>query len=237
MKIDRRLTLVGIMLIVLSMTMATQYATTKVSYSYTLVHPSNADIRFIASDNATDGIMILRVSGDNSTGNRALTLKLGGNWTENFNKTYTCAFGIVNEENFSVIISHVNVSTYGGAADYLKIWLHSDRDAKAGSDASGSNVMVWNKGSVGFGASDSVWVLADGDQNAWTMNNHDGNDITTQWNQTAHVRYSLSNIDAINSTDDYVWVQISVDIPAAAPAGSYTGLIWVHFRANTTPGG
>jgi len=232
MKIDRRLTFIGIMLVILSMTMATQYATTKVGYSYTVVHPSDADIRFIASDNATDGIMILRVSGNNDSGARALTLKLGGNWTENFNKTYTCAFGIVNEENFSVTISHVNVSTSSGS-DYLQIWLHSDRDVKAGSDTSGSSIMVWNKGSVGFGASDSVWVLADGDQNAATMNNHGGNDITTGWNETAHVRYSLSDIDAINGTDDYVWVQISMDIPASATEGSYTGLIWVHFRANT----
>ena len=46
MRLDRRLTLIGIMIIVLSVTMATQYATTKVGYSYSIVHPSNADIRF-----------------------------------------------------------------------------------------------------------------------------------------------------------------------------------------------
>lgn len=48
MRIDRRLVLIGVMLIVLSMTMATQYAVTKVGYSYSIVHPSDADIRFIA---------------------------------------------------------------------------------------------------------------------------------------------------------------------------------------------
>ena len=233
MRIDRRLTLVGVLLIVLSMTMATQYAQTKVSFSYNIVHPSNADIRFISSDNSTDKVHILRID-DNSSTNRVLRLRLGSALTTQFNKTYTAAFGIVNEENFSLTISHINVSIYNSSSDYMQIWLHSDRDVKAGSDASGSSVMVWNKGSVGFGATDSVWVLKDGDENPWTMNNP-GNDITTRWNETSHVRYSLSNTDAINGTDDYVWVQISLDIPEDAADGWKSGLIWVHFRANTTP--
>ena len=63
MRLDRRLTLIGIMIIVLSVTMATQYATTKVGYSYSIVHPSNADIRFIGADNSSDGTMVLRVDG------------------------------------------------------------------------------------------------------------------------------------------------------------------------------
>ncbi len=56
MRIDRRLMLIGVMLIVLSMTMATQYAVTKVGYSYSIVHPSDADIRFIVYDKAPDNI-------------------------------------------------------------------------------------------------------------------------------------------------------------------------------------
>jgi len=80
MRLDRRLTLIGIMIIVLSVTMATQYATTKVGYSYSIVHPSNADIRFIGSDNSSDGTMVLRVDGDNSSGSRNVKVKLGGNW-------------------------------------------------------------------------------------------------------------------------------------------------------------
>jgi len=79
MRLDRRLTLIGIMIIVLSVTMATQYATTKVGYSYSIVHPSNADIRFIGSDNSSDGTRVLRVDGDNSSGSRNVKVKLGGN--------------------------------------------------------------------------------------------------------------------------------------------------------------
>jgi len=37
-RLDRRLVLIGVMLVVLSMTMATQYATTEVNYSFAIVH-------------------------------------------------------------------------------------------------------------------------------------------------------------------------------------------------------
>jgi len=46
--------------------MATQYAVTKVGYEFSIVHPSDADIRFIGSDNSTDG-RVLRVDGANGT--------------------------------------------------------------------------------------------------------------------------------------------------------------------------
>jgi len=229
MRLDRRLVIVGILVIVLSVTMATQYATTKVGYAYSIVHPSNADIRFIASDNSTDGIMILRVDGTNASGDRNVKVQLGGNWSENFNKTYTAAFGIVNEEQFNVTITHINVSTTSGA-DYMQIWVHGDRDTIAGSD--GTSVMVWNKATLGYDTSSSVWVLGAGNQNAENMNTG-GAAINTAWNETAHVRYSLSDVDAVNGTDDYVWIQISLDIPDGATAGSYSGTIWVHFRAAT----
>ena len=104
MRIDRRLVLIGVMLIVLSMTMATQYAIIRTSYSYSLVHPSNADIRFIASDNSTDGIFLLRINGTNGTTNSELILSFG-NISANQNKTYTAAFGIVNEESVAVNIT------------------------------------------------------------------------------------------------------------------------------------
>ena len=211
------------------MAIATQYATTETGYSYRIVHPSNADIRFIGSDNSSDEIMVIQVEGDNSSGHTNLKLELGADLTQNSNETYKAAFGIVNEERFNVTITHINVSTSSGS-DYLQIWLHGDRDAAAGSD--GTSVMVWNKGSVGFSTSDSVWVLGVGDQNADYMNTG-GTTIETPWNETAHVRYSYSDEDAVNSTDDYVWVQISIDIPDGADSGMYSGWIWIHFKATT----
>jgi hypothetical protein len=228
MRIDRRLVLIGVMVIVLSMTMATQYATTKIGYSYAIVHPSDADIRFIGSDNSSDQIRVLRVENNASATARYLKIELG-NISVNTNKTYTAAFGIVNEESYNITITHINVSASDGA-DYMQIWLHGDRDARADVDA-GTSVLVWNKISVGYDATSSVWGLAAGDQNSSSM---DGTSATTSWDDTAGVRYSTYETPAVNNTDDYVWVQISLDVPQNADTSdSFTGTIYVHTRATT----
>ena len=197
MNVRRRLALLGVMLVVLSMTMATQYATTKIGYSYSIVHPSESDIRFIGSDNSTDGIRILRVSGGNGSADMALELRLGGNLSAGVNKTYTAAFGIVNEEMYPINITHFNVSTTGGTgADYLEIFLHGDRDILATDDA--SSVMVWRKGTVGHTSNSNVWRLGKGDNDPTTMcadgNGHVTAQIDTPWdNSQANVRYSINN--------------------------------------------
>ena len=152
------------------MTVATQFVTIRTAFSYNIIHPSNADIRFIVSDNSYDSIHVLRISGDNSSGNMDLTLSLGGSFFVNFNKTYEAAFEIVNEENFSVDITHINVSTYDDTSDYLQIWLHGDRDQKAEGDS--SSVIVWNQGSIGFSSSDTVWRLGAGNNDPINMNTH-----------------------------------------------------------------
>jgi hypothetical protein len=139
MKADRRLTILGVLLIVLSMTMATQYATTKVKFTYTVVHPSNADIRFIGSDNSSDASgRVLRVV-NNGSGTQYAQINLG-DWMPNSTKNYTAAFGIVNEEGFPVNITHVNVS--GTGTDRMHIWIHADRDADAAQEAAANSVKV-----------------------------------------------------------------------------------------------
>jgi hypothetical protein len=229
MYVPRKVLLIGICVVIFSMAMATQYATSKIGYAYGIVHPSNADIRFIGSDTSWDGGLVLRVDGDNSSGDRPVKLELGGNFSRNFNKTYAAAFGIVNEELFNVTITHINVSTELGE-DYLQIWLHGKRDAIAGEDD--TSVLVWNKGPVGFNDSSNAWVLGKGDKDPSSMNSHDVL-ISTPWHESSHVRYSVSDVDAINGVSDYVWVQISLNIPPDASSGSYAGLIWIHFRATT----
>ena len=190
MRIDRRLVLIGVMLVVLSMTMATQYATTKIGYSYDIVHPSNADIRFIGSDKSANNTRVLWAENNGTTAR--LTLNFG-NISANYNKTYTAAFGIVNEEQYSLNITHINVSA---TADYLQIWLHGDRDQKAGDD--GTSVFMWDKGSQESSSSSTAWVLAN---------------------------------NSVNSTADFVWVQISLDIPASPVETDETGSIYIHFEA------
>jgi len=231
MRIDRRLVLIGVMLVVLSMTMATQYATTKVGYSYSIVHPSESDIRFIGSDNSSDNIRLLRVSGDNGTTDSIIIMSFG-NITAGQNKTYTAALGIVNEEAFKVNITHVNVSADTGT-DYLQVWLHADRDANIDNDA--TSVCVWNYMEGGnqhsYDYADCIWQLAAGDGDTTTIN---GAAETTSWDERAHVMYSNSNTNAVNGTDDYVWIQVSIKPPDNADtSASYAGEIWIHSAAST----
>lgn len=230
MRINRLLALIGVMIIVLSMTMATQYATTKAKYSFAIVNPSYADIRFIASDNSSDdGIRVLRIT-NNATGQQYATLELG-DWMPNSEKNYTAAFGIVNEEGVYVNISYINVS--GVNASYLDIWLHGDRDKDVSLDT-GTTVKMVNDGAALFSATDSAWTLRAGDGNPETLSHDGSTQQNTPWDDNAYVLYSHYDAnDATNKTSDFVWVQISLDISSdAAQVSSATGTIFVHFRAD-----
>ena len=228
MNIDRRLTILGVMLVVLSMTMATQYATTKVSYTYSIVHPSNADIRFIGSDNGSNGRVLKAV---NNGTNASVQLSFG-NWSANSNKTYSAAFGIVNEELMAVNITHIEVSATTGF-DYMQIWLHGNRSTKADDDA--SSVFIWNNGSLGYtSSSDCAWILAAGNQDPSDMSDDGIASLPTNWDGTAGVRYSENDVNySINGTSDFVWVQISINIPATVDSGgTHDGTILIHFKAD-----
>ena len=118
MKVNRKLMVIAVLYLLLNMVIATQYAVTKLGYSYTLVHPCDASIRFIGSDNSSDGIRVLRVAGSNDT-NIQLTLRLGNVYSANMVRTFTAAFGIVNEETYALNITHINVSSANYT--YMKI--------------------------------------------------------------------------------------------------------------------
>ena len=226
MKIDRRLVLLGTIIIVLSMSMATQYATTRAAYTFAIAHPSDADIRFIASDNSSaDQKRVLRVENNNS-GTRFLTISLGS-WMPDSRKNYTAAFGIVNEEQFHVNITHINIS--GTNASFLTIWLHGDRDADYTTDGAGA-VKVVDDGNALYSSSDQVWTLAPGDGDSDTM---DGSNLETPWDDTSGIRYSHDDTDATNKTDDYVWVGISLDVDQYAQEQTATGTIYIHFKSET----
>lgn len=233
MRVDRRLVLIGVMLIVLSMTMATQYASLKVGYTFSVVHPSDADIRFIASDNAEDAIRVLRVNGTNASTDQDLVIHIG-NLSVNQNKTYTAAFGIVNEEGYAVNITHAQVSV-GNGAQYMQVWLHGDRDKVVEDDSAGDKVMVWDKGSVGLDNTTCAWQLAAGNANSNNMCADGSTQITTGWDTTANVRWSQNDDNnSVNQTSDFVWVQISIDVPANADSSlAYDGTIYIFTAADT----
>lgn len=218
------------------MILATQYATTRIGYEYYIVHPSNANIRYIGSDNASDSKRILRVIDSNTT-NVGLKLHLGGNFTTNQQKFYTAAFGIVNEEKFAVNITHINVSSFNYT--YLKIWLHGNRSANANSTLyDPSSVFMWNNNTMINPSNTSAWTLAPGDENPSNMcynySNRTNCSIDTPWDDTAHVRISRNNTNAVSGLSDFVWVQIAVDIPSTADSlGLHTGTIWVHLKSET----
>jgi uncharacterized membrane protein len=85
-------------------------------------------------------------------------------------------------------------------------------------------------GASQHGSSDTVWVLATGNGDTSNMNGS----VSTPWDQTQNVRYSLNDSDADNGTYDFVWVQVAVVIPSDADSGTNTGAIWIHFRASTS---
>jgi hypothetical protein len=228
MKIDRYLMFIGILVVVLSMTMATQYATTKATYSFTIAHPSDTDIRYIGSDNSSgDNMRVLRVN-NNGSGTQFVTIELGS-WMPNSIKNYTAAFAIVNEEQFKVNISYINIS--GDDTTYLSVWLHGDRDADYTTDGAAS-VMVIDGGEENYDASDVVWTLGTGNGDPDNMNA--GGAISTPWDDTSHVRYSLSDTNAVNETSDFVWIGVSLNLPDNAATGpASTGTIYIHFKSTT----
>lgn len=216
----KKLLIVGVALVAISAVAATQYARAELSYTYNINHPSNGFIRFVGGDNATDGMRVLRADGNNET----LELDFG-DMTAGVNKTYTAAFAIVNEENFSVDITDVEVTT--GDADYMQIWLHGDPGDKAEDDA--TSVFLWNKGTDVDGDT-TAWTLAAGNSQPADM---DGTTIATSWDSTAEVRYTEDTTPASDGNDDYVWIQISLDVPSDADLNPHTGTITFDFQAST----
>ena len=243
MKWNKRLTIIGVLLLVLNMVIATQYATTKIGYEYYIVHPSDADIRYIGSDNTTGG-RVLRVSGVNGTSPLKLSF---GNWSADTIKTYSAAFGIVNEEDVPLQIKYINVSSAN--ATYLKIWLHGNPDANANSTSNDpTTVLMYNNGTIVNDSSTTAWTLAAGNNNASNMCSNVSNrtqyNINTTWDESAHVRFSIDNTigygvgmfgRTTSNASDYVWIQIAIDIPEGIDASGYhSGTIWIHLEADTS---
>lgn len=237
--------LVGVLVLTLNMLMATQYAVTKIGYEYNIVHPSNANIRYIGSDNASGG-RLLRIADPSNNGTSSLKLSFG-NWGAGTDKMYSAAFGIVNEEQVPVEIMYINVSS--DSATYLKIWLHGNRSANANNtDNDPTTVLMNDNGSIINDPNTPAWTLAPGNGNPDDMCSDvsdTGNySSDTPWDETQHVRYSLNDsigygvgVDGktANNASDFVWIQVALDIPNDVDAaGLHTGTIYIHFKAVTT---
>ncbi|MFH1100785.1 MAG: hypothetical protein V1726_01955 [Methanobacteriota archaeon] len=235
MRLDKRLCLLGLLFLIATMVVATQYALTKVGYVYMVVHPSDADIRYIGSDNASDGFRVLRVNGANST--RTAVILHFGNYSTNMVKTFSAAFGIVNEENYTLHITYINVTSENNT--YLRIYLHGNRTANAESNLTDpSMVYMYNNGTIMNSSSTIAWTLAPGDRNTSTMCANVSNStyytIPTPWDNTSHVRYSINNTNAVSNVSDFVWVQVTIDLPPTVDTiDLHTGMIWIYFESET----
>jgi len=234
MKVRKKWMILAVLFLIINMIAATQYAVTKIGYEYNIIHPCDANIRLIGSDNSSDNIRVLRIIGSNTT-DVGLKLRLGGNFTTNQIQHFTAAFGIVNEESRPLNITHINVSSENHT--YLQIYLHGDRDANGNSTLNdNSTVYMWNNNTMVNLSNTTAWTLATGDGDTSTMcynvTNRAGTTINTDWDETAHVRYSLNNSNAVSSYSDFVWVQITINIPDTADAlGLHTGTIWIHLES------
>lgn len=236
MKVKRKYLVLAVLFLILNLVTAGQYAITKIDYLYTVVHPSDASIRYIGSDNSSDGTRVLRVLGDNET-DVQVTLRLGDMFSSSMQRTYSAAFGLVNEELYPVNITHINISS--SSATYIKIWLHGNRTANANSTVNDpTTVFMWNNNTIVNASNITAWTLAAGDQNSSSMcyntSNRTNCTIPTPWDfpNTSHVRYSLNNSNAESGVADFVWVQVMIDIPETVDAiGDHTGTIWIHLES------
>jgi len=236
-KIDKRLFTIGVLVVVTAMVVATQYATTRLGYEFNIVHPSNANLRLIGSDNSSDGARLFRVDGVNGSG--ALVKLAIGNFSSNQSVSYTAAFGIVNEERYPINITQIDVTSSN--CTYLRIWLHGDRDADASQNSSdNSSLLMYNNGTFVNLSNTTVWILAAGNHNASDMCSNVSDRVNhsclTPWDQTMHVRFSENNTNAISNVSDYVWVQITLDIPPVPDfAGPHSGTIFIYFETDAIP--
>ena len=223
------------LLVITTMAVATQFAISDIQYEYEIIIPVIPDygVNYIGSDNSSDGIRALRKDQNNDPDSFKIVL---GNVSINYQWSYSAAFGIVNEDKFNKHITHIEVSTSNST--YLKIWLHGDRDSNANNVSNDpTSVLMYDNGTVVNGSDTVAWTLAPGDRDATTIciNTTERKRYTniTSWDETAGVRYSLNNTNAMSGISDFVWVQVELNIPSSVETdGVHTGPIYIHFESD-----
>ena len=215
------------------MAVATQFALTDIEYEYIIGIRPDYGIKYIGSDNSSDGTRVLRAE-QNGTDSYKIRL---GNISMNYQWTYSAAFGIVNEDKFTKRITHMKV--FSSTSTYLKIWLHGDRDANAESNLTDpSTVYMWNNNTLVNDSNTTAWVLAAGNDDpsdmCYNVSDRASFSVNTTWDKhvQAQVRYSLNNSNASSGVADFVWVQIAIDIPDTVDSlGVHSGMIWIHIES------
>ena len=159
MKFNVRYLILGILLVISTMVVATQFALSDRTYQYRL--PYDPGIWYIGSDNSSDGIRVLRTDQNSETGDLKIVL---GNVSTQQQMCYSAAFGIVNENPFCMNIAGITASS--STPTYLKIWLHGDRHANANNLSDDpTSVLLYDNGTIVHPLNKTAWTLASGDNN------------------------------------------------------------------------
>jgi hypothetical protein len=213
------------------MVVATQFALIDLEYEYHIIPFHDYGVRFIGLDNSSDGLRVLRTAGTTQSGDVKLVL---GNFSSNYQVCYTAAFGIVNEEKFSLDITHIEVISSN--ATYLKIWLHGVPNKNANNRSNDpSSILMYNNGTIVNKSNTVAWTLAQGDNNANTLCSKVSlpkqySNITPIDTRTG-VRYSPNQTVAESKASDFVWVQVELETPLSITTDcAHLGNIIIHFK-------
>ena len=234
MNIEFRLFIIGMLLVITTMAVATQFAITDVQYEYEIIIPVVPDygVNYIGSDNSSYGIRVLRANQSESDSYKIVL----GNVSTNYQWIYSAAFGIVNEDKFDKRITYIEVSP--STSMYLKIWLHGNKDSNANNVSNDpTSILMYDNGTIVNEIDTIAWILAPGDTDAKTIcsniTNRKRYTNMTSWDETAGVRYSLNNTDVKSEISDYVWVQVELNIPPSVSTTEvHTGSIYIHFESD-----
>lgn len=233
MTIHFRLFVIGMLLLITTMAVATQFALSDLDYQFIVGIIPDYGIHYIGSDNSTDGIRVLRKTNPNAE-NYYLFL---GNVSANSRWAYSSAFAIVNEDRFVKHITHIEVLSENNTN--VKIWLHDHKNNNANYPSNTTrSVLMFSNGTLTNCSTTIAWTLAPGDRNASTIcsNITDPANYTsnTLWDPIAHVRYTHNNTRNDHHYADYVWVQIEIDIPETMHIKEhYLGSLRIYFRSDT----
>ena len=101
-----------------------------------------------------------------------------------------------------------------------------------------STVLMWDNDTMVNESNTTAWTLASGNEDpdnmCYNITNPTTCTIPTDWDETAHVRYSLDDNNAVSNYSDFVWVQIAVEIPDIADSiGLHSGTIWIHLESDS----
>ena len=125
MNIEFRLFIIGMLLVITTMAVATQFAITDIQYEIIIPVIPDYGVNYIGSDNSSDGIRVLRIVPDEADSFKIVL----GNVSMNYQWTYSAAFGIVNEDKSTKRITHIEVissiSTYIDAKDIHRLYTYS----------------------------------------------------------------------------------------------------------------